>query len=282
MTTVESVSKDTLFEVERYLASHEATSQFLINNFTEHGLSLTDHPNSGNFKLIRSGGKVAAVFCLVRRGNLVVQSDRDFSDLIISSCKNEPIPLCGFIGGWESVKPIWARFKAANPDYKPNHESKEILYSRELRSDDTNLCHNRSVRFLNGADFDQWVDFSNAYMSELSLPDDLTAEQTRSNFLGQVKDKICWGLFSGQEMLSRVALNSKGKTIGQVGGVFTPQRHRQKGFAKAIMFHMLKDCRDLHGHKKNILFTGESDIPAQKLYESMGYQRIGFFALILG
>lgn len=32
----------------------------------------------------------------------------------------------------------------------------------------------------------------------------------------------------------------------------------------------------------NPLFTGEADIPAQKLYESMGYQRIGSFALILG
>ncbi len=33
---------------------------------------------------------------------------------------------------------------------------------------------------------------------------------------------------------------------------------------------------------KNILFTGETDLPAQKLYESMGYKRIGPFAVILG
>jgi hypothetical protein len=45
---------------------------------------------------------------------------------------------------------------------------------------------------------------------------------------------------------------------------------------------MLKDCRDLHGHVKSILFTGETDYPAQRLYESMGYQRIRFFGLILG
>ena len=48
------------------------------------------------------------------------------------------------------------------------------------------------------------------------------------------------------------------------------------------MSHLLKDCRDLHGHNKNILFTGEADIAAQKLYESLGYKRIGSFALILG
>lgn len=77
MTTVESVNKDTLLEVETYLTAHEETSQFLMNNLTEHGPSLTDHSNSGNFKLIRDNGKIVAVFCLTRRGNVIIQSDRD-------------------------------------------------------------------------------------------------------------------------------------------------------------------------------------------------------------
>ena len=73
-------------------------------------------------------------------------------------------------------------------------------------------------------------------------------------------------------MLSRAGLNSKGRTIGsQVGGGFALPQYRQQGLSKAIMFHILKDCRDRHGHTKNILFTGEENIPAQKLYESMGY-----------
>jgi len=91
-----------------------------------------------------------------------------------------------------------------------------------------------------------------------------------------------WGLFIDGEMISRTALNSNGEKIGQVGGVFTPKSKRQKGYAKVTMLHMLRDCRDLHGHTKSILFTAETDYPAQKLYEAIGYQRIGSFALILG
>lgn len=282
MTSVESVNKNNLVDAEQYLAAHEETSQFLINNLKEHGPTLTNHSNSGNFKLIRYGGRIVAVFCLVRRGNLIVQSDGDFSENILSSCQNEPIPVRGFIGQWESIEPVWIRFKDANPNYQPSYQSKEILYLYDLIPNDIKLQYDSRVRFLTESDFDQWLDFNSAYMTELSLPDTLTPEQERNNFLEKIKSKILWGLFSGQKMLSHTALNSKGKAIGQVGGVFTPKKFRQKGFAKATMFHMLTDCRDFHGQTKNILFTGEADIPAQNLYESMGYRRIGSFALILG
>ena len=119
-------------------------------------------------------------------------------------------------------------------------------------------------------------------MTELSLPNEFSAEQLQRNFEAQAAKQVWWGMFRGQELVSRTALNSRGETIGQVGGVFTPKKYRQQGCAKAVMLHMLKDCRDLHGHTKSLLFTGETDIPAQKLYESIGYSRIGSFAIILG
>jgi len=180
------------------------------------------------------------------------------------------------------VEPIWIRFRNENPSYCPSYESKEILYSYDLLPNDKNLRHDSRVRFLNEADYPQWLQFSLDYMKELSLPDDLSEEQKRQNFANQIPDKIWWGLFDETQMLSRTALNSKGETIGQVGGVFTPKSFRKMGFGKATMFHMLKDCRDLHGHRKSILFTGETDLAARRLYESMGYKPIGSFALILG
>jgi len=148
---------------------------------------------------------------------------------------------------------------------------REILYLR----------HDPRVRHLEERDFSQWLTFSKAYMSELSIPDELSDEQKRADFTKQIGGQVWWGLFDGDTLLSRVALNSKGESVGQVGGVYTPPGHRKKGFAKAAMFHMLKDCRDLYHHRKSILFTGETDFPAQKLYESMGYKRIGSFALVL-
>lgn len=265
----------------KFLTKHEDAAQFLINNLKEHGPCLTSHHNSGNFKMICDPSGVRGVFCLSRRGNLLVQSEGDFASLILEACCKEEVSLKGFIGDWLSIEPVVKLHRHQNPSYEPSYESKEILYSYELKSDDLKLQHDPRVRFLEEPDFEQWLMFSKAFMTELSLPDELNDEQKRSDFLNQIKKQVSWGLFDQGTLISRVALNSKGEKVGQVGGVFTPPKHRQKGFAKAAMFHMLRDCRDLHRHTKNILFTGETDIPAQKLYESMSYQRIGSFALVL-
>lgn len=120
-----------------------------------------------------------------------------------------------------------------------------------------------------------------ARSDELLLSEESSPAKKRAEFNSQVAERVWWGLFDGMSLLSMASLNSKGESIGQVGGVFTPNGLRQQGFSKAVMFHLLKDCRDLHGHTKSILFTGEENLAPQRLYESMGYQKIGYFALIL-
>jgi GNAT superfamily N-acetyltransferase len=279
---IKFVNQGNMEEVMTYLQSHEESSQFLINNLNQYGSKLSDHHNSGNYKILREGSKVVGVFCLSRRGNLLAQTDSDYSDLILESSLKEGIPLKGFIGDWKSMEPIYQLFRKKNPHYQPSYESKEILYSYQLNNEDVSLKHDPRVRFLRAEDFEQWDQFSKAYMEELNLPEDLDLEKRKKDYEARILEKVWWGLFDGDQLLSKTALNSKGEKIGQVGGVFTPKPFRKRGYSKATMLHMLKDCRDLHGHKKSILFTGEEDIPAQKLYESIGYKRIGSFALILG
>ena len=277
---VESVDASNLPEVNAFLSRHEDSAQFLINNLREHGASLSDHPNSGNFKTVRVGGSIVAVFCLVRRGNLIIQSDIDEPGLFLDACAAEPIPLKGFVGDWDSADPVRREFVRRNPSYSPSFDSKEILYARPLRADDSKIRRDPRVRFVNGADFDQWSAFSAAYMLELGLPDQLSEEENRRYYESAIQNKIYWGMFDGPKLVSRAALNSSGPKTGQVGAVFTPSVHRRMGFAKVIMAHMLADCRDLRGHDQSILFTGETDVAAQKLYESIGYVRRGSFALV--
>ncbi len=281
-----NVTDATIDRCFAFLKKHEDSAQFLINNLREHGPKLTAHHNSGNFKMVTAADEMVGVFCLTRRGNLNAQLEvnrveASCTEAIIESLKSEPIMLKGFIGDWPSIEPILTLYRKLHPDYAPAYESKEILYSYQLNPTDQKLQHDHRVRFLEERDFPQWLVFSKAYMAELSIPDELSDEQKRSDFAKQIKNQVWWGLFQGDSLQSRVALNSKGESVGQVGGVYTPPNLRQRGLAKAAMFHMLKDCRDLHHHTKSILFTGETDLPAQKLYQSMGYKRIGSFALVL-
>jgi predicted GNAT family acetyltransferase len=280
---VEPITGANRSDAAAYLARHEDTAQFLINNLSEHGSRLSAHPNSGNFKLVRRGDTVVAVFCLTRRGNLLVESDVDCAELVLHTCgAEEGVPLKGFIGSWSSVAPVWRRFKEAHPDFTPAYESKEILYARVLPEDDDELTRDPRVRQLELSDLDEWLVHSTLYLSEVGLPDDATAAQKREGFATLVHHRAAWGLFAGGKLLSRAALNSQGPMVGQTGAVFTLPGYRRQGLARSTMRHMLSDCRDIHRHRRNILFTGEADVPAQRLYESLRYERIGSFALILG
>lgn len=280
---IQSVGQHNIQATLNYLHDHEEHCQFLINNLNTYGPVLNDHHNTGNFKVIsNTDNEIEGVFCLTRRGNLLAQTNGDYSEQILKSCATEPIALKGFIGDWKTIEPIFSKFKERHPEYRPSYESKEILYTLALDPNDLLIAHHPQVRFLEFEDFDQWDRFSNDYMEELHLPENLTFEERRRSFLESTKRRVWWGLFHGNELVSRAALNSKGEKTGQVGGVFTPKSKRQNGYAKATMLHMLKDCRDFHGHNKSILFTGETDSPAQKLYESIGYKKVGHFALILG
>lgn len=278
---LEAVGERNIVEVRGFLARHEESAQFLINNLREHGPTLSEHKNSGNFKALRVGTEIVGAFCLARRGNLYVQSSAPLPEMVLLACASEPIQLKGFVGDWDSVEPVYRLFKDRNPSFVPGYESKEILYSKGLLDGDPEMAHDARVRLLTPADFSSWVGLRRSFLLELGVPSDGNDEQMRSDFESAVASKCWWGLFQGDDLVAQTALNSKGDTVGQVGGVFTQPAVRKRGLARAVMFHMLKDCRDIHGHTKSILFTGQTDLPAQKLYESMGYARIGFFALNL-
>lgn len=279
---LEPVDDRNIAEVCAFLARHEESAQFLINHLREHGVSLGEHRNSGNFKAIRLGGEVSSVFCLARQGTLYVQSSYPQPEIVLGACAGESIDLKGFVGDWDSVAPVYRLFRERFPSFVAAFESREILYSKALRSGDPAIRHDARVRLLARADFPSWIQLRRAFLLEAGLPIDAPDEQMQRDFEANVASKCWWGLFEGNELCSQSALNSTGERVGQVGGVFTPRAFRQRGLAKATMFHMLRDCLDIHGHAKSVLFTGERDLPAQKLYESMGYSRVGFFALVLG
>ena len=265
-----------------FLKRYEESSQFLINNLREYGPKVGEYPYSGNFKIIKEKNQVVGVFCLAKCGNLYAQANHaNYTEFILESCKREPFPVKGFLGPWDILSPLFECYKIENPSFKPSFQSKEILYRLPLEPKDIRFSHHQEVRLLVRNDFSDWLPLRTAYMKELGLTSDMAPDQVKIRFEKSTQNKIWWGLFRGGELCSIAGLNSKGENIGQVGGVFTPKPKRQLGLSKATMLHMLKDCRDLHGHTKSILFTGETDIPAQNLYESIGYDRIGHFALIL-
>ncbi len=139
-----------------------------------------------------------------------------------------------------------------------------------------------NVRLLSEVDYVQWKPLRLDFIMEEGFPNDLTDDQLLDQFLDKAKKKITWGLFLKDTLVSIADLNAKAQDLGQVGGVYTVPKFRQMGYSRSVMQQLLSDTKKLHGVRKLIIFTGEKNFPAQKLYNSLGASQVGYFALLFG
>ena len=112
--SVETITPSSQHEMVSFLKEHDNSALFLLGNFENYGAHLTDAPYSGNFKLIRSKEQVVGVFCLMRNGNLLIETvlQESIFALVFEACHQEPMPLKGAIGNWNFCKPFWEYLKA--------------------------------------------------------------------------------------------------------------------------------------------------------------------------
>lgn len=280
--SIEMVTDSSQDEMLHFLKEDENYSLFLLGNFENYGAILTDAPYSGNFKLIRSHGKVVGVFCLTRKGNLLVETvlREPVFDILLEASHQESMPLKGVVGNWDFCGPFWEYLKVQKIITKEIFASKEILYSIDLGK--MSFSAQPSVRLLTEADYVQWRPLRLDYLIEEGVPNDLTDNQLLDQFLDKVEKKITWGLFLNDTLVSIADLNAKALDLGQVGGVYTAPRFRQRGYSRSVMQQLLRDAKEIHNIRKLIIFTGDKNLPAQKLYNSLGVSQIGYFALLFG
>lgn len=267
------------------------TSLFLLSTLSALGPRLGPHLNSGNFRIVEESGAIVAVFCLTRRGNLLVQGGgrTEFAEAIFSACAAEPIELRGIVGEWPIAECLWDLLRA-DPRFVPTHNLKDVLYRLRLRKPAPLRqgpapadLQGLSVRTLDEGDFVQWERLNSEYFEELRLPLQASLEQRRTDYLVRIRSGLWWGAFDADyELVSIAALNATYGSLGQVGGVYTRPAHRKQGISRAVMRLLIEDSRDRLGFNRLVLFTGESNEGARRLYESVGFQAAGAFGLLLG
>jgi uncharacterized protein len=281
------VDTEDLERVRSFLEAHVETSLFLLSNLAIFGPRLGEHWNSANYRLLEESGRIVAVFCLTRRGNLLVQAGgrTDLAEPILEACESEPIEVCGVAGEWPVAAALWDLL-LADPRFEPSQGcSRDVLYRVPLGRDALAPKPRPAgliVRTLEPGDFEQWERLNSAYLAEMHLPLPVIDAAHEAEFARRARAHWWWGTFVGPELAATVALNAAYGAVGQVGGVYTRPVDRKKGFARAAMLQLMEDCRDLHQFDKLILFTGEDNLPARRLYESLGFEAAGGFGLLLG
>lgn len=261
---------------------HRETSLFLLGNLDEYGPVLTDHLNSGTYKVVLEGEAVVAVFVLTRRGNLLVQSDRraDYAAPIAAACAEEPVALGGLIGDWAVIEPLWRSLEGAAPPFVTTYHNRDILYRRATRPEDVVAVP--GVRLLTPADFAEWEPLNRAFTVDEGLPVQGTLEQRRVAFSDKAEQARWWGYFQDGRLASMATMGIVVDGVGQVGGVYTPPEFRRRGYSGAVMRQLLAAAAGPMGLHTVVLFTGEQNVQAKAMYEALGFARIGHFALIFG
>ncbi|MEA2641904.1 MAG: hypothetical protein QOF51_3298, partial [Chloroflexota bacterium] len=280
---IREVKADSDLEVVvSFLEPHVETSLFLLSNLMALGPRLGDHRNSGNYKVVLAGDKVQAAFCLTRRGNLLVQTGGrpEFAEQILDACRSEPIAINGVLGEWESADAIW-RLLCADSRFRPVTAHKEVLYRRDLTLT-LPADEGAPARSLTAEAAPQWLALETAFLTAQGVPIQGTDEQRMAGFAALADAGQWWGAFDGEHLISMACLSAIYRHAGQVGGVFTKPEHRRQGLSKSVVTRLIRDSVARHRLQSLSLFTGEGNFAAQALYEGLGFQRIGYHALLFG
>ena len=82
--------------------------------------------------------------------------------------------------------------------------------------------------------------------------------------------------------MSITAIVALHRRLAQIGGVYTMPDRRRRGFNRIVMNTVIHESRVVHDLERLFLFTGETNVPARHLYESLGFERFGHFGLFFG
>lgn len=282
---LQKITEENLEQSLLFLEKYEDSCMFLLNNRLQYGLDLQEHSNSGDYMAIEQNNQIQAVFCLTKRGNLLLQTNNqnDYSQIILKSCldniKKYKINFGGIIGDHKSSMLFFQLLKNKNLITEELRTGSEKLYSLSL-IDYHDFNEHSSAKVLQESDFEEYNKLTQIYLEELSLENSNNNQDTaKKDFINAISRQATWGLEINEKLVSLGEFNARYKHLAQIGGVFTLPEARRKGYSKVVMQRLIFDAKYKLNVTKLVLFTGHYQVPAWTLYESLGFKYLGDFAM---
>jgi len=256
---------------------------FLLGNMRAAGLSDEGKMLQGTYAAAFEGSGIAGVAALYWNGNLVLQAPAHLESLCQAVIEASGRSLKGVLGPAAQVAA--AKAALSLPEDAIQMDETENLYSLALtdlivpEGLRTGRLVGRRIEPGDVAQVTAWlVAFALESLGEEESPK--LWERTRANVERKQEQGMTWILEEGGRPVSTSGFNTATAEAVQIGGVFTPPELRSRGYGRAVVAASLLDAR-AEGANVSILFTGVSNVPAQKSYEALGYQHIGDYRLIL-
>lgn len=104
-------------------------------------------------------------------------------------------------------------------------------------------------------------------------------DSCRLRFLTALRTQFIFALQNSEStLISKAGTNAIGYKFVQLGGVFTKKEDRGKGFAGILLNTLL--FKLLKMRKKIVLFVKKQNLPANKLYASLGFKNISDYTIL--
>ena len=263
-----------------FLEERLDTSLFLLSNFEAAGLEDHGRPLEGTYAATFDGDKITAVAAHFWNGILIVQGDEGGVESAAKvAVARSGRTLSGLIGPLAQVEGARGALGAETRRVKKGDP--EILYGVDLErlrvpallDAPGMICRRPLVD-----EIELLADWRVEYSVE-ALGEERT-EGLREQSHKALAHLPGWVLLHDGRPVSYSAFNAKTRGVVQVGGVYTPPQLRGRDYARTVVAGSLRDARK-EGNRRSILFTGRTNIAAQRAYRALGYEPLADFALIL-
>ena len=150
-------------------------------------------------------------------------------------------------------------------------QSEPLNYSSNLKSSAQKLYNDDFIMRCTENDMENLFEIERNYLQdEVAVRGQKVSDAEVSMRLRQIlKNQLYFALISDDRIVSKAYTNAIGKNWIQIGGVYTLFQFRQNGYAALTVSTLCK--RILQAHKNISLFVKTKNLPAQQLYQKIGF-----------
>jgi len=248
--------------LEAFLLPRVESSMFLIGNMRTSGLIDDGQAYSGTYAAALEGDRIAAVVAHYWNHNLVFQAPIHLPSLCRAVVEASQRPISGLIGPNDQVNLA----KRLDDLILPGILSSGTVSGRRIEPRDLELIA-------------EWTAaYSVEALGEKDSPQ--LVQRCRASVERSLAKGRTWVLEHHGRPVACSSFNTAIEEAVQVGGVWTPPKLRGRGYGRSVVAASLLDAQS-EGVHKAILFTGESNIPAQRAYAALGFRHIGDYRITL-
>lgn len=257
--------------IEAFLSARIETSMFPLGNLARHGMA-GGHPHAMTFW--GAGDPIKGVLGLTDSGMVLPQLPPSLAPEAVAALSGRH--LLGIVGAADQVAAL--QHALGPSDTPPQLDREEALLSLDLSDLTMPATDGLTLAPLSDVPRDLLIRWRAASERESLGAGENAEAQAESDITAWLVAGSHRVLLRGGEPVAMTGLNARLPGIVQVGAVWTPPEHRNRGYARAAVALHLREAR-AEGVRRAVLFT--SNPSAARAYRALGFAEVGRFTILL-